>query len=252
MIYDCFTFYNEWDILDLRMHEVGPVVDRTLIVMGSETFQGDVIPDAHDNAFRILESYENVSVCTFNMWDRRWSPWEREYAQRNQLTKMLEIRDADPNDIVLLSDVDEIPRRENLQSLVENGVESVYGLLLDAYFYHLNTKAPYQHIAKVLPYRLMTTAQEIREQTPDEYIHDAGWHFSYIGSNDFIINKIKSYAHSEFNYESITNDANIQKHRTGLTEFWSGEKLELVEVDDSWPKAVVEDPTRWSKFMYRP
>ena len=39
MIYDCFTFYDEFDILEIRLHELKDVVDKFVLVEGSITFQ---------------------------------------------------------------------------------------------------------------------------------------------------------------------------------------------------------------------
>jgi len=40
MIYDCFTFYNELEILKIRLHELSGVVDKFVIVESNKTFQG--------------------------------------------------------------------------------------------------------------------------------------------------------------------------------------------------------------------
>ena len=44
MVYDCFQFFNELDILKLRMHVLNDVVDKFVISEATVTFSGEKKP----------------------------------------------------------------------------------------------------------------------------------------------------------------------------------------------------------------
>jgi len=61
MIYDCFSFFNELDLLEIRLHELDPVVDKFVLVEASKTFQGKDKPLFYDeNKERYKEFSEKI------------------------------------------------------------------------------------------------------------------------------------------------------------------------------------------------
>lgn len=249
MIYDCFMFYNELDILEIRLEELYPVVDRFIIVEGSRTFQGAPKPQlGWENSERYEKYSDKISWCLVNTWPNTGSPWEREFHQRNMIKHFLERDDMKYDDTVIISDADEIPRREVVKTY--SGLPDVTTLRLDAFFYGLNVKADYQHNVRMVrwDYLNRTTPQEVRTGASDIYINNAGWHFSYLGDIDFIMNKLKSYSHVEF---SSLDRGDIEQAVKDHRAFWMRDEFSVVDIDHTWPHAVVEDLDRWSEYIWR-
>src|ERR1044072_4943176 len=255
MIYDCFTFYNELDILEMRLEELYPVVDKFIIVEGSLTFQGNPKPQfGWDNSERFEKYADKISWCHVNHgWPggRDVTAWDREAFQRNKIKDFLNYDEMNPDDVVIISDVDEIPRRADIEyvlNLMPN--VNVMTLGLGAYFYALNVRAPYEHDIKLVRWGFLegTTPQEIRKSPPHFKKGDAGWHFSYVGDLDFIMNKLNSYSHTEF--KGIQPRA-VELALTDHRAFWTETQFETVEVDETWQHAVKNNPDKWTKHICR-
>lgn len=123
VIYDCFTFYDELEILKIRLHELSEVVDKFVIVESNKTFQGQAKPlffAENRHLFAQFESKIIHKICDMSASDPGMTPnwatsaaWAREHYQRNFIaTALSEIRD---DDLVMISDVDEIVSAEALR-----------------------------------------------------------------------------------------------------------------------------------------
>jgi hypothetical protein len=69
-------------------------------------------------------------------------------------------------------------------------------------------------------------------------IPDGGWHFSYFGNVQFIKNKIKNFAHQEYNNENVLGNADqiydsIEKGKDFLGRYFGGGLFELIEIEDN-------------------
>ena len=126
MIYDCFPFHNELDVLDIRLHELSPVVDRFVIVEATRTHQGAPKPlyfDENKALFKEFASKINHVVIDFpqqidNRFGRRRNQiWAREYHQRDQIGLGLGTATAD--DLIIVSDMDEIIRATTLRNALK-------------------------------------------------------------------------------------------------------------------------------------
>jgi len=113
-VFDCFTFFNELDVLELRLRELNDLVDRFVLVEGDQTFTGKPKPlifDQNKDRFeRFLPKIAHVKFVDFPV--EPVSPWTRETLSRQAI--MLGLFEAEPNDLVLISDVDEIPKPATL------------------------------------------------------------------------------------------------------------------------------------------
>ncbi|WP_052699395.1 hypothetical protein [Hyphomicrobium sp. 99] len=127
MIYDCFTFYNELDILEIRLHELYEVVDRFVLVEANWTFQGNPKPlyfAENKSAFsRYADKiiYVRVDFPDCNLQSRlttgpRDAIWAREHFQREQISQGL--KDASPEDLIIVGDVDEIISAAKLREAI--------------------------------------------------------------------------------------------------------------------------------------
>lgn len=250
MIYDCFTFFNENDVLDIRLQELYPVVDRFVIVQSNYTFRGNPKPDYFD--YRRFQKYmDKVELLVVNPDVPNGEPslaWEREAKQRNGI--LFGLSDAKPDDIIIISDADEIPRRSVIEGIEPDGVVS---LALDVYCVYINWLTPNDHTVKVCRFKDFTTAQEVRKAPRGLTLPHAGWEFSSLTTPEGISHKLGSFSHFELDNTDI-NDVNLIRDRImgGFDPYGFGLRYTPVEIDDTWPEAIKNNREYWRKFEWTP
>lgn len=251
MIVDGFIFYNEVDLLELRLEELYPVVDKFILVQAWQTFRGDgKMPFYHPGDERWAKYKDKIKHVTIGMTGVQGGPWERETYQRNWIGSLAK-EIAGDDDILIVSDADEIPRR----SVVAGFRESFDGpvrLHTPTFYYALNVLAGEDESIKAAKLRDIDTAEGLRRGHPDEtrLIKDAGWHFSYLGNREFISNKIRSFSHSELDHETI--HWGIEENMTALRDpYGFGQNFSLLQVDDTWPVTVKNNPEKWGRYVWQ-
>lgn len=221
MIYDCFLYNGEADMLELRLHELGDVVDRFVLVEGHETFTGELKPlpwaEHQRREPRFAAFLPRIAEWSARTSFESRSAWEREGHQRNAIGEPLRFLKAQPDDIILVSDVDEIPSRAAVMDVRDDPTlrRNQCAFQQTVYFYHpqcLNLLNWYG--TRSIPYRNFRTAQELRAT---EYVREweiplshAGWHFSYFLSPEDIQRKLASYSHTEVNVAPYNTRENIE------------------------------------------
>jgi beta-1,4-mannosyl-glycoprotein beta-1,4-N-acetylglucosaminyltransferase len=127
MLYDCFTFYNELDLLEARLHELYDVVDRFVLVEADQTFKGKPKPlYFRDNAATFAKYADKIThvVIEFPAGDLGAglttrpsnASWARQYYQRDQIGRGL--TSATPDDLIIVSDVDELISAPKLREAI--------------------------------------------------------------------------------------------------------------------------------------
>lgn len=107
-IYDCFPFFNEIELLELRLHELDSVVDYFVVVEGGESFTGNKKSlHLRDNFERFEKFRHKIIYLKVDEFPSDATGWECERLQRDKLLEG--IADAAVDDLILLSDIDEIP-----------------------------------------------------------------------------------------------------------------------------------------------
>jgi beta-1,4-mannosyl-glycoprotein beta-1,4-N-acetylglucosaminyltransferase len=230
MIYDCFAFFNELDVLEIRLNILNDVVDQFVIVEANKTFTGKPKPFIFENnKDRFLKFLSKIKYIKIDFPDALKTAWERDYYQKDQLSRGL--AGARPEDWVIMSDLDEIPdpaaimraRRENVATVFEQRM----------FFYFLNNEhrkkwcgpvmLQYKNFKKLgsikkvrdiavryealrhdrrFPYFLKTGIELLFFKAtcgfPIAIEKNGGWHFSYMGGIEKIQEKFYAWAHTEF------------------------------------------------------
>ena len=215
-------FFNELDVLDIRLHTLNDVVDKFVLIESPYTHRGNpkplyfaenkdrFKPFLHKIVHLIFDEHVEIPTGLSTVE----SNWHVENAQRNALVRGLE--DARPEDYIIISDCDEIPSPSAvLEARKKSGVTCCR---LRMYYYFLNLRnytRPYwtagtricsvksfrsQDLFKSFKYSSVcpeiinegNTLTKLRFLSPDYVIRDGGWHFSYIGGTDAIIRKCHS------------------------------------------------------------
>lgn len=236
MIFDCFTFFNELDILEIRLNEMAPVVDRFVLVEARKTFQGADKPLYFDeNKARFapfLDKIEHV-IVDFpedpGLYRKATSQaWAREYYQRDQIARGLTAAKAD--DLVIVSDVDEIIRAPVLQQAVRDyraGSMVVFSCPAYSFYFNRRLKRNNWYLGPRMTTQQMTISPQEQRWTklfasrglrdtllgrwhtrlwnkintgfggPMVEIDEAGWHFTSIGGWETFRAKMQAFAHEE-------------------------------------------------------
>ncbi len=243
-IYDCFMFFNELEIINIRFEELYDVVDHFVIVESAFTHSGEPKPlffaDNRHHFSKFQDKIIYILVDRFPSFakDPQKNAWQREYYQRNQIEKGL--KGCSPNDIIIISDVDEIPRRSTIVNLppLDN---KVFNLDEQFFRYQLNRIDPREdpaktHGARVLRYSRLKQLgpQKVRTYNDVVRIPNAAWHFNSMGGLDSIL-----YKHRSFTHFYDIDPAFFKRSK----ELWDNVILKqhpAIPVDSSFPKYVVE------------
>ena len=244
-VYDGFMFFNELDVLEIRLNELYNSVTKFIIVEGRRKINGEVNNDMYllnnmERFDKFKDKIVHIIVDDFPEVTPH-DPWAFERHLRDSIIKgwiQLELRD---NDVVIVSDADEIPRSSIVSSYkIKDGFSS---LIQGLYYFYLNCYCHEWEWQKIVPFSIakhMTPCQ-IRYTEAMNKIKDGGWHFSFMGGSRMIEEKMKSYAHQEYNTpEYLDRIENAIK--TGEDIFKRpGIKGTIVSIDESFPKYVYEN-----------
>lgn len=227
-IIDCFTFFNELELLEFRLKLLHEKVDRFIIAESNITHSGKPKPYYFEENKKRFEPWlhkitylpinQTTTGLNFSEMVTSYTPgsaaWKLENEQRNALFAAADF--AADEDLVLVSDLDEIPNPAMLASINLNNGPVALSMLFHYYFLNCqNTGTERWWNGSIVcngKQFKATTPQALRDKRNDlKRINKAGWHFSYLGGLEKIKYKIQSFAHTEFNKEEYLNDKNIMK-----------------------------------------
>jgi beta-1,4-mannosyl-glycoprotein beta-1,4-N-acetylglucosaminyltransferase len=210
MIIDACMLFNEVDMLELRLNVLDPIVDAFVIVEAQERFGSDKGKPCYlfDNwdrfeNFRSKITYMILPTLCPSYVDVA-SGWQREKYQREHLSSTAEMVSTSPDDILLCSDVDEIPNPDVLSKNLPAFSKSIHRLDLDFFYYNVNSYvgkwAWGTTVGTMSEYAKCGGSHQARANgyhDTNRVVPDAGWHFSYFGDTQRILEKVSSFSHSK-------------------------------------------------------
>ncbi len=205
-IFDLFPFNGEFDLLELKLGEMSPWVDRFIIVEAAQTFTGLPKPlhfAARRDAFAgYADKITYLPIAAFP--PHVTSPWAREFFQRDSAVGGLSGR-CGPDDLVIISDVDEILRKPASLALPAPAV----GAHLRTFQYFLN----YEILGESPSVKSVFTTAKVLAGNGSSFLRtgvarflrrpfiaDAGWHFTSVGKAEALERKFQSYSHTEWSH----------------------------------------------------
>tara|TARA_Y100000996_G_scaffold411513_1_gene395845 strand:+ start:146 stop:937 length:792 start_codon:yes stop_codon:yes gene_type:complete len=234
---DTFIFYNELDLLEYRLHLLNEYIDYFVLVESTHTFVGNKKELYYNNNKERFKKYNDkiIHIIVDDMpikskITENKSIWDNEFHQRNCIQRGLDKLKVSDNEIIIISDVDEIPDPSVLKNIDKYKIK-INNLVMDLYWYNLNRKnMNYQEKAtKILYYKYLkqNTIQQIRQSVQPLLTNErSGWHLSYFGDITFINNKLSNFAHQENEVQNINNVEEIEKRMK------SGD--DLYTIDRNW------------------
>lgn len=256
-IIDSFIFYNELDILSYRLAILNDYVDYFIIVESKYTFSGHIKPLYYLDNKELFEKYNQkilhiVVELPFKAPNINYSlneQWKNEYHQRNAIKHGIDmiLKSLDNTDIILTSDVDEIPNPQILIDAKNNNLiynpNTLNRLALDMYYYNLYYRigegSNWHGIKLMTVYAYKTnklTFQQMRVLEHSKFvpiIEKGGWHLSYFGDINFIITKIGSFSHQEYNNNNYIDKNVLEKKIKNGVNLLNNSNLVYIPIEEN-------------------
>lgn len=273
-LYDCVIFWKELDMLKLRMETLNEIVDYFVVVEATESFQGNKKPLNFENNREIFSKFEDKIIYNVIEYPENIdSSWGREHYSRDSILQTLK-RESDIHnqDEIILSDVDEIPDPAAIKKSIGFDGVKLFSQLHHFYYFNYVASGGSRWYGSIMsPFKYLTSPQDFkykfceyhkRNPSPTldslrislltkqktKVIQDGGWHFSFIGDEEFIIDKLEDYAHTEFNNKKYKNKEKIREAmRSGVDFLGYGWEFEILEDTDRLPEYIQNNP---SEFEY--
>ena len=301
-IYDCFMFFNELDLLEIRFEELNPYVDYFVLVESRQTHSREpkrLYFEENKNRFKKWDDkiiHIVMDMPRFTLFDKlliKWQlrkpnkflsnlalshgfgRWKMEWAQRSAIG--MGLRNAKGEDIILISDIDEIPDHHKLKEAISFAKSGgLVGFIQQTYMYYLNGKGETKGIGtKMCSYKSLKEKcngdpQKLRipsffTRTKNkifgkagyhgnvwnadlEVIRNGGWHFTFLGGAEAVKTKIKNYPHVE-NF-SIKKDAKESKIRKDIEQGKLRDlKINYIPLDSSFPETILKRQKKYAHLI---
>lgn len=246
-IWDTFMVNNELDMLECRLVELEKIPNVVHVAV-----EADVDHQDHPKPYHLSENLDR-----FAPWKERLivvratdlptaadapDPWAREHAQREFIR--LGLTDANPRDVVLHGDIDEIPTEVVARNVKPTGLVAFEQR---GHFWSCRWRYPVPwrgtvagRVGDITSFAKMRDTRNVAKA-----ITDAGWHLSWLGGPEVAIAKVGSYCHPEVTDRILKGLADDSFLRQGIHV--DGVRMMPCEVDDSFPKYVREGrcPMSW-------
>ena len=228
-IFDCFMYFDEDIVLDVRLNYLDKYVDKFIIIESKYNHKGEKrTPLFNIDKFKKFENkikyiltneiptgIENIKADDNKSEIYRksiFNAWKRENLQRNQISEGLS--DAQEEDWVIISDLDEIPNLSEIK--LKNINDNFVFFKQDMMYYKFNLRLEnYIWVgSKACKMKNLESPQWIRDIKDRKYswwrvdtyfskkkynnilfVENGGWHFSYLKNPKDIEKKLKSYLH---------------------------------------------------------
>ena len=265
-IFDCFQYFNEDHIADLRFNILNDFVDKFVIVESTVNHQGKPKKLHFDisryNKFKKKINYIIVDDTPENIK----KPHEGgeslvEQHQRNSILKGL--GECSDDDLIILSDIDEIPDLTKLNQFNKKNKYAVFSQRAFAYKLNLLNKSENNwHGSRICLKKNFKSPQSLRNLKFKKYpfwrfdkpqglqiIENGGWHFAYLLESKGIANKIQSFAHGEDNKKENTDINKIESKMEKFLHQTKGYTLSKVKINETFPKYIIDNIFNLDKWI---
>ena len=292
-IYDCFMFFDEEMLLDLRLNILNNYVDKFVISEANYTHNGKpkkllfdinkfskfkdkiiyIAVDKQAPDIDYVEKNDNEDVVSAKTQS---NAYKRHIYQLEETKNG--ILDADPNDIIIVGDLDEIPNLENVN--FKNIKKKIIFFKQKMFYYKLNLfyNMPWygsraclkKHFKsaqwlqwiknKKYPFWRLDTIFSNKKYTGIHFVEDGGWHFTNIKSPENIEKKLKSFVHYKDFESSGLNINDLKKlisekrvmynHKIDKKEnkWQAGEKLQTLKIEEM-PRYVIDNFQNYKPWL---
>lgn len=259
MIYDLFMFFNELDLLELRLNELKDRVDKHVLVEARQTHQLKSKPLYYkENKERFAEFEHKIIHLVIDSFPPEIG-LGYQVADYTRYRMIDALSGCSPNDVILLSDADEIPRETKVLEVVKKIksrdkftlIQPTYGYWLNGFrFYRWmgTTIVTYGCLMEHFDGRL-DKLRKARVKRSSGFIHQGGWHFSFLGGVDSVIAKLQAYTDTEWVTEETMNRDRIEQCIENLESCTQKGDLVIVPMDSTYPRYVLQNQDKFARFI---
>ena len=293
-IFDCFMYFNEDVVLELRLNYLDKFVDHFVIIESTFNHRGQK-KNLNFNIrnfskfekkikYFVLDSQPpNLEIINKDDSEDDKSKkyilngYKRDHFQRNYISNG--IKDANQGDMIIVSDIDEIPNLEKLDFRKIQDDLIFFNQKMCYYKFNLYQKDYNWTGSRACKKKNLLSPQWIRDIKPKKYskwrldtyfskhkysnislINNGGWHFSYLNTPELIEQKLKSYTHHreyDLNPIGIENIENRIKNRTSVynlssdkrdNQFAEGVKLAIMDNEDL-PSYIYQNLNQYKEWL---
>lgn len=268
-IYDCFLFNNELDVLELKLTEMSPHIDVFVIGEAPRTFKGTSKPMLlKENWDRYSRWHDKIRYIEIDL-PADPDPWVNENLDREELKRGL--YDANPDDIIICSDADEIYRADVMTTMRKYSPDEIisFDLRMPQFVYKFNNwhynwitadNIQVSWHCPCLATRFSNLGgieeqRKLRIEKPQQpkcaVVWHAGWHFTFIGDNDFVKAKIENFDYtwlSKFKDTDLNIDEDVKAGQYMGTKEQNGH-FARVMINEYMPVTLQTNPYYWEKFL---
>ena len=237
---DSFIFFNELDILEIRLNTLDPVVDKFILVESTVSHSGKEKPLFYQENKKRFEKFSHKIVhCivedtpnSFEEAQQRFllpkdeleknilmhclttsnvppgeCQWLREFYQHESVRRGMLMAELQDDDICFVSDVDEI-WNPSLKYITDDF--GVYKLRQQVHMAFLNLRSSEDWLGTYYTkYRNIKNASanhfDTIARTKHNIVENGGWHFTYQGGLEKIKTKLENFGHQEYNNDQVKN-----------------------------------------------
>jgi len=283
-VFDCFPFYNELDLLEIRLNVLNDVVDYFVLSESTRTFTGKPKPlyfEENKDRFKKFAHKIRHVIVDDSEYDPGIDVWQREFDQKNSVFRG--INDCKDDDFVIVSDVDEIIKPDLISRVVADDSNAIAIIKQPCFYYYLNCQSTEVFDkAKMAKFKHIKSPQQLRAY-PKFSMHNSnklvrtlfkwygsirkricvelgscviyengGWHFTYMKSPEEISDKITDFSHTEYNLDKFTSVDSIQSRmKTFKDPYDRNYQLKIIEIDNSFPKYIINNQKKYSHIIYQ-
>jgi beta-1,4-mannosyl-glycoprotein beta-1,4-N-acetylglucosaminyltransferase len=281
MVYDCFQFFNELDILKIRLNVLSPIVDKFVISEATETFSGLKKPLYYEENKEMFAEFADKIIHVVVDDTPEGGTHERDTFQKNAVTRGL--KDCTDDDIIIFSDLDEIPNPDKIREIINGDFkqDKIYHFAQRLFYCYLNMEEVSGNLlsyagefdgvehkkwigTKMLSYKLLREQNlllgELRFPERKEIgirVDNGGWHFGYMGGHGEkdikkrVQEKVISAAHQEYNSKHVLSNVTDQI-KDGKDIFGRNAKFVRCEIDDTYPEYIRTHQKELSFLIMQP
>lgn len=253
MTYDLIILYGQPDLLSLRLHQHS-FVDKFVIVETHRDFQNQRKELVFDDS-RFRKFADKIHYTTIKSWpDDAFTPHDKADYWRNVCRDELKKLGVKDSDTVIFTDPDEI-LSERTFNKYKGGLSHPR---FTNYMYYLNVRRDHWTAGFISDYGFMkdkdmTTLRYNyhRRQYDCKVLHDAGWHFSWLGGREVLQDKYRNFKGVEQWPPDFEDDEWVDNLLANRIDFVNGKVLPVVGINKNFPKHLQDNRYKFKEYIYR-
>jgi beta-1,4-mannosyl-glycoprotein beta-1,4-N-acetylglucosaminyltransferase len=269
-IFDCTTFYSANMLFDLRYHSLKNYVDYFVVCEANKTHTGQYKGYNFDKDFMSKYGEKIIYIQVDDLPEIKIKGKKDYQLLKIQMENLFRgITKAQDNDLIILSDEDEIPKPSAISNFKKNDYK--FGLFLqNMYYYKFNILGldegngnwagsricKKKHLKSFFNFRILKEKNinypfwRIDKEKSVQLIQNGGWHFTYLMTPDEISKKIENMSHTEFNKGKFKNIDKIRENINNLIDpFDRNLRLKKVKIDDTYPEYLLKNVEKYKDWI---